>query len=75
MSRFIILSQDRHEIFLSYPDYDMNYIKYLKGEDAPKSFLRMKSYGPWNIYNAKDLAQLCGAMLALTISASKTSTP
>ncbi|PGH30095.1 hypothetical protein GX50_07157 [[Emmonsia] crescens] len=57
--RFVLLSQDRHEVFLTVPLYDANYIKHLKGEaDAktPLSFLSMRSYGPWNIYNTKSLS-------------------
>ncbi|KAK2813958.1 hypothetical protein FQN50_000359 [Emmonsiellopsis sp. PD_5] len=72
--RFVLLSQDRHEVFLTVPTYDANYIKHLKGEaDAttPKSLLKMTSYGPWDIYNGKSLNNLCRYLLALTISASK----
>ncbi|PGH11483.1 hypothetical protein AJ79_04858 [Helicocarpus griseus UAMH5409] len=72
--RFVILSQDRHEVYLTVPVYDANYIKHLKGEadaDTPRSFLKMTSYGPWSVNNPKSLHNLCGYLLALTISASK----
>lgn len=70
---FVILSQDRHEVYITVPQYDANYIKYLKGEadaNTPRSFLAMTSYGPWVINDSKSLHSLCCYLLALTLSAS-----
>ncbi|OAX84911.1 hypothetical protein ACJ72_00697 [Emergomyces africanus] len=71
--RIVLLSQDRHEVYLTIPNYDSNYIKHLKGEaDAttPLSLLHMNSYGPWDIYDSKSLHNLCGYLLALTVGSS-----
>ncbi|RMJ21311.1 hypothetical protein PHISP_07821 [Aspergillus sp. HF37] len=71
--RFVLLSQDRHEVYLTVPLYDADYIKHLKGEadaETPMSFLKVTSYGPWDIYNRKSLDNLCCYLLALTMSAS-----
>ncbi|PGG99125.1 hypothetical protein AJ79_08689 [Helicocarpus griseus UAMH5409] len=71
--RFILLFQDRHEVYLAIPYYDKEYLEYLKGETDARtslSLLMMRTYGPWSIYSASDLDGLCQKLLALTISAS-----
>ncbi|KAK2808999.1 hypothetical protein FQN50_004273 [Emmonsiellopsis sp. PD_5] len=74
--RFVILSQDRHEIYITVPQYDAKYIEYLKGEtdaNTPLSLLEMRSFGPWDINDKKSLHHLCCYLLALTLSASHVS--
>ncbi|OJD20185.1 hypothetical protein ACJ73_08484 [Blastomyces percursus] len=71
--RFVLLSQDRHEVYITIPDYDADYLTYLKGEadaDTPRSYLNMKIYGPWDIYDRKSLNNLCRLLLAFTLSVS-----
>ncbi|KAK2810685.1 hypothetical protein FQN50_002728 [Emmonsiellopsis sp. PD_5] len=69
--RLVLLSQDRHEVYITIPDYDADYLTYLKGEadaDTPRSYLNMKFYGPWDIYDGKSLNNLCRLLLAFTLS-------
>ena len=67
--RRLLISQDRHAIFLTLAKYNESYVKYLKGEYTAMqippvrnlSFLTMQEYGPWVINNHKlmeDLAKI-----------------
>ncbi|RAL15383.1 uncharacterized protein BO97DRAFT_307097, partial [Aspergillus homomorphus CBS 101889] len=68
----IHVSQDRHEIFLTFADYDDDYIAYLKNK-SPKnsalSFLTMHQYGPWDTQTASHMAELGPILLVITLDA------
>ncbi|KAE8348320.1 hypothetical protein BDV28DRAFT_143789 [Aspergillus coremiiformis] len=68
----IHMSQNRHEIFLTFADYDDDYLAYLQNKPPKKSalsFLKMHQYGPWNTQSASDMKQLGPILLAITLYA------
>ncbi|EDN09882.1 predicted protein [Histoplasma mississippiense (nom. inval.)] len=75
INRFVLLSQDRHQVYLTVAEYDEDYIKFLKEETDPtadeKSFLLITSFGPWNVNSESSVRKLCPILLALTTRASK----
>jgi hypothetical protein len=70
--RRIHVSQDRHEIFLTFAEYDDDYIAYLKNEtpkSANPSFLTMHEYGPWDTQKPSDMKELGPILLAIALYA------
>lgn len=67
----IHVSQDRHEIFLSYAEYDADYIAYLNNDstDNKMSFLTVHQLGPWNTQGPSDMRELGPILLAITLNA------
>ncbi|PYH38808.1 uncharacterized protein BO87DRAFT_350287 [Aspergillus neoniger CBS 115656] len=63
----LIISQDRHEIYISVAEYDDNYIDYLQtGQTRNNPFLVMHQYGPWDTLNPDAMDDLGPIILALT---------
>ena len=56
------ISQDRHEIYLTFATYDEAYIAFVKGELMPAPtedvFLRMYEYGPFSLNNESEIRHL-----------------
>ncbi|KAE8349305.1 hypothetical protein BDV28DRAFT_63305 [Aspergillus coremiiformis] len=70
--RSFIVSQDRHEIYVSFAEYNIEYLKYLKGKRySGDPFLTMHEYGPWHIGDKKHMSLLGRLILALVIRARK----
>ncbi|KAL3455039.1 hypothetical protein BJX64DRAFT_298249 [Aspergillus heterothallicus] len=68
----LIISQDRHEIFISMASYDADYIDYLKtGSDlrATPSLLAMHEFGPWNTLDERSMSELGKILLAISLRA------
>lgn len=67
------VSQDRHEIWLIFAEYDEEYIKYIQdgsyNPDSPLSFLKMHEFGPFDTLKRDDMAELGPILLALTLRA------
>ncbi|PLB55280.1 hypothetical protein P170DRAFT_505893 [Aspergillus steynii IBT 23096] len=67
------VSQDRHEIWLSFAEYDREYIKYIEdgsqNPNRPLSFLTMHEFGPFNTLKKEHMAKLGPILLALTLRA------
>jgi hypothetical protein len=62
------VSQDRHQIFITFAEYDSSYVKYLNNKLPPNSarpFLRMYEFGPWNTMVRSDMEGLGGILLAI----------
>ncbi|KAE8343865.1 hypothetical protein BDV24DRAFT_149434 [Aspergillus arachidicola] len=69
-SRRIIVSQDRHEIFLTVAVFDEAYVKYLKKPLPPNtkpSYLVMEEFGPWSIWSADHMAEMGEILLAIAM--------
>lgn len=64
--RRAMVSQDRHQIWLTFAEYDQNYVEYLrdgKMTDKP-SFLTMHEYGPWEVGKKQQVNEIGRIMLA-----------
>lgn len=70
--RRIHVSQDRQEIFLTFAEYDDDYLAYLNDKtprSTAPSFLTMHQYGPWDTENPSDMAKLGPILLAIALYA------
>ncbi|KAA8641643.1 uncharacterized protein ATNIH1004_011779 [Aspergillus tanneri] len=68
----IIVSQDRHEIFLTVAKYDDNYIKYLGDKNhrsESPSFMTMYQFGPWDTLDSTHMKYLGPILLAISLRA------
>jgi hypothetical protein len=66
--RRVIISQDRHEIYVTVGTFDDNYVRYVQDEvEYANSFLRMKEYGPFNVNKPKQMDVLGCILLGLSI--------
>jgi len=63
------VSQTGPEVWLTFATFDQNYVKYLKGERAPQSFLRLQRYGEYRVDNAVEMAQLSQIIVAFIMRA------
>ncbi|GLA22769.1 hypothetical protein AnigIFM63326_005243 [Aspergillus niger] len=66
------ISQDRHQIFITFADYDSNYIQYLNNTlppGSPRPFLRMHEIGPWNTTVKGDMEEVGSILLAIALRA------
>lgn len=72
ISRFHI-SQDRHQIWLSFAEYDDEYIRYIEhgSQDpgCPRSFLTIHEFGPFNTLKESHMTESAVLLLALTLRA------
>lgn len=69
--RRLLISQDRQEIYLIRATYDNDYLSYLKGEQVPRSFLKMEEHGPYIVTNYKHMDNLGRIILAFTMAAQR----
>ncbi|GKZ30561.1 hypothetical protein AbraIFM66950_009572 [Aspergillus brasiliensis] len=71
--RLFHASQDRHEIWLSFAEYDAEYIRYIEAgfqdPERPRSFLTMHEYGPFDTTKESHMTELAVILLALTLRA------
>jgi hypothetical protein len=66
----LLVSQDRHEIYLTFASCDATYINYLKDKKAqPGGYLTMKTYGPWVIDDARSMKHFATIVVAITMLA------
>ena len=66
----LMVSQDRHEIYLTFASYKEAYLNYLKGKDVgDPGFLTMQEYGPWHTKNYKHMRQLAKIIVAFALRA------
>lgn len=74
----LLVSQNRHEVYLTFATYDEAYLRYLNGPSHPNdptSFLEMHEYGPWDTYNSSHMNKLGRILLAYTMRASDEQSP
>ncbi|KAJ6036219.1 hypothetical protein N7540_000498 [Penicillium herquei] len=65
------VSQDRHEIYIIFAEYDENHVRHLNQKfpsEAPP-FLRMQEFGPWDINNKVAMKELAVILLAISLRA------
>lgn len=68
----MLVSQDRHEIYLTFANYNPQYVEYLQHNNTtPQAFLVMESYGPWLIDDYDDMRSLGQVTVALALLASE----
>ncbi|PYH99198.1 hypothetical protein BO71DRAFT_446675 [Aspergillus ellipticus CBS 707.79] len=70
--RRLHVSQDRHQMFITFAEYDGNYIQYLNNTlppNSPRPFLRMHEFGPWNTMNRNDMESIGSILLAIALRA------
>ncbi|KAI9696168.1 MAG: hypothetical protein M1820_008236 [Bogoriella megaspora] len=61
----LLISQDRHEVYLSFAEFDSDYIDYILGQNTEKlSFLRIREFGPFEVQTAEHMEKLSRLVLA-----------
>ena len=66
----MLISQDRHEIYLVIAEYGSDYVKYLNDEtpdDSALPFMTMNEFGPWDVTHSNRMKQLGEILLAFTL--------
>ncbi|PLB55575.1 hypothetical protein P170DRAFT_484535 [Aspergillus steynii IBT 23096] len=65
------VSQDRHEIFITFAEYDKEYIKYLNDDSDTDDlhFLTLHQFGPWNTTSPARMRDLGKFLLAISLRA------
>lgn len=67
----LLVSQDRHEIYITFARYNPQYAEYLTNKKGKRDgFLVMESYGPWHINNHENMRYLGQVIVTLTMLAS-----
>ncbi|RFU26519.1 hypothetical protein B7463_g9816, partial [Scytalidium lignicola] len=71
LGRYFHISQDRTEIYISFAEYDNNYVEYLRKGDTQgqATFMTLHEFGPRNTLNSRDMKELGQTILALTLRA------
>ncbi|PYI31145.1 hypothetical protein BP00DRAFT_425792 [Aspergillus indologenus CBS 114.80] len=70
--RRLHVSQNRHEVFLIFAEYDQDYLDYLDNKPTPGTgvhFLTMHEYGPWDITSSSQMSELGTILLAIALRA------
>ncbi|PYI03948.1 hypothetical protein BO78DRAFT_373957 [Aspergillus sclerotiicarbonarius CBS 121057] len=65
----LLLSMNRHEIYLIIAEYNVDYVKYLTNpyyKSSCQSFLTMNQFGPWDIGKREDVEDIGSLILAVT---------
>ena len=69
-----MVSQHRHQVFLTLAKVDNGYIDYLTKQENVQlkelSFLKLYCFGPFNIFNSRHVFTLGRIALALTVQLS-----
>jgi len=62
------VSQDRHEIYLTFARFDSKYVRYLRdGSKEDKPFLKMHEFGPFRTKNSTHMQKVGETILAFTL--------
>ncbi|KKZ68153.1 hypothetical protein EMCG_06164 [[Emmonsia] crescens] len=70
--RRFLVSQNRHEIYLTIAEYDDAYVKYLHNENKDtKSMMKMNEFGPWTLSSKSHMRDFAAIMLAFTLQHSE----
>ncbi|KAL2809606.1 hypothetical protein BJX63DRAFT_423673 [Aspergillus granulosus] len=70
--RRLHVSQDRHQIFITFAEYDGSYIQYLNNTlppNSPRPFLKMHEFGPWDTKNRSDMENIGSILLVIALRA------
>lgn len=66
------MSQDRHQIFITFADYDSSHVQYLNNKlplSSARPFLKMHEFGPWSTMVRSDMEEVGGILLAIALRA------
>ena len=65
----MLISQDRHEAYLTFATFDDEYVRYVTGNAEAKvdTFLRMRQFGPFVISNVEHMRCLAYYVLAIAL--------
>ncbi|KAI0537292.1 hypothetical protein GGR58DRAFT_472484 [Xylaria digitata] len=72
--RRLLISQDRHLIYLNFAEFDAKYVDYICDKDIDldaDSFLVMKEYGPFSVGSRSNMLQLGELVLGYALGESK----
>ncbi|OQE83478.1 hypothetical protein PENNAL_c0032G01035 [Penicillium nalgiovense] len=64
---FMLVSQDRHEIFVTFAPFKRGYEYYLRNGTTTNDFLVMKAFGPFRTAYRKDMEEFGRIILAATL--------
>ena len=65
------MSQDRHEIYLTFARFDSKYVRYLRdGSKEDKPFLKMHGFGPFRTEGRTHMQRIGEIILAFTLQMS-----
>ncbi|KAI1130603.1 hypothetical protein F5Y10DRAFT_235195 [Nemania abortiva] len=65
----LLISQDRHEIYLTFGQFDAAYLDYIRHRAPGSSFLVMNEYGPFDIGQEKHMEYLGEIVLGFALQA------
>ena len=54
-SSFMLISQDRHELFITFASIEEAYERHLRNGTDTESFLVMKTYGPYDAGSCEEM--------------------
>ncbi|KAL3460934.1 hypothetical protein BJX64DRAFT_289872 [Aspergillus heterothallicus] len=70
-SHALLISQDRHQIFLSFAKITPEYLDYLRNpQSSSRALMPIQPYGPYNIFLREHMEELATLIVALTLMAS-----
>ncbi|OQD67330.1 hypothetical protein PENDEC_c039G03703 [Penicillium decumbens] len=68
----MLISQDRHEIFISIASYSATYMEYLKGTQGEHGdFLTVYEYGPWDIRSSSNMEHFANLIVQFCMAVSE----
>ena len=70
LSSRLMISQDRHEIYLTVAEYDQEYIRYLNNEQPARdeiSLMKMNEFRPWVVQDRYEMQSLGEIILAVAM--------
>jgi hypothetical protein len=68
----LLISQDFDDISLSFYGYDNGYSQYLEnGTQTPRSFLKVQTFGPYNVNDGLVMKRFAICFVAITLLALK----
>lgn len=71
----LIVSQDRHQIFVTFASCPQAYFSYIDRENREATndaFLTMQRFGPWRIDNHQDMRHFAQLIVAITLVCKQT---
>lgn len=69
LNRRLLISQDRHEIYLTFAEFDATYVDYISHRKTKtrEAFLEMRPYGPFSIGDKTRMKVLGELVLAFAL--------
>lgn len=64
----MLISQDRHLIYVTLAEYTQAYVDYLQDPRKPQAYMKMQEYGPFRADNATDMRALADIVVNHTLA-------